>query len=394
MYKQIKDYLIPHEGNDYNPRSLQKAAVAGMVVLILLSFTLANLQSLIWMSSEWMVSTILPAVIVDMTNQEREGLQLSGLKRNATLDLAAKLKAQDMATHEYFAHYSPAGVSPWHWFGVANYNFVHAGENLAIHFTDSGEVIQAWMDSPAHRANIVNENYSEIGVGTAQGTYEGFKTVYVVQLFGTPAADPIEISETEVVTEEVAVTPPTPVLAEAESIVEDGEVVTTLPVLTTVPTVAGSEETVEEVASTTVTLSSDRDPVEISQTNEFEDATATASTSEFTETVNVAIVDEGVVLYSDPISTSTGGIPASIEYNNDSSVSTPPVLLAATQPHKVLQVVYSVIALFVLLALTFSICIEIRRQQPIQVAYSAGLIVVMLALFYVHTIVTSGALIA
>jgi hypothetical protein len=52
------------------------------------------------------------------------------------------------------------------------------------------EVVEAWMNSPAHRENIVSGKYTEIGVGTAKGTYDGYETVYVVQLFGTPAVQP------------------------------------------------------------------------------------------------------------------------------------------------------------------------------------------------------------
>jgi len=55
-----------------------------------------------------------------------------------------------------------------------------AGENLAINFIDSRDAIDAWMNSPDHKANILNNNFSEIGVGTAQGLYQGQKTVFIV----------------------------------------------------------------------------------------------------------------------------------------------------------------------------------------------------------------------
>jgi hypothetical protein len=96
-----------------------------------------------------------------------------------------------MAKNGYFAHFAPDGTSPWHWFDEAGYVYTHAGENLAIHFTDSNEVVDAWMNSPKHRENIVNGVYTEIGVGTAKGKFEGYDTVYVVQLFGTPAQAPV-----------------------------------------------------------------------------------------------------------------------------------------------------------------------------------------------------------
>jgi hypothetical protein len=69
--EDVEDYFIPNKRNKYAPHGLQKAAMVGMMVMIVLSFTLANVQSLVWISSQWMISTILPAVIVDLTNEQR-----------------------------------------------------------------------------------------------------------------------------------------------------------------------------------------------------------------------------------------------------------------------------------------------------------------------------------
>ncbi len=168
----------------------QRLALGGMFVLTLLTFVGANLHAYLWQSSDWLVSTVLPAVVVKLTNAERSELAEAPLRRNSVLDSAAQMKANHMAKNEYFAHYAPNGTSPWYWFDQAGYTYAHAGENLAIHFTDSSEVVDAWMKSPTHRENIVNGNFTEIGVGTAKGEYEGYDTIYVVQLFGTPAAAP------------------------------------------------------------------------------------------------------------------------------------------------------------------------------------------------------------
>ena len=72
----------------------------------------------------------------------------------------------------------------------AGYDFSSAGENLAVNFSDSKDVIDAWMNSPEHRANILSNKFTEIGVATAMGTYEGSQVVFVVQEFGTPAVVP------------------------------------------------------------------------------------------------------------------------------------------------------------------------------------------------------------
>lgn len=370
---RLKDFFIPHEGNDYKPHSLQKAAVYGMMGLVLLSFALANVQSLIWISSDWMVSTILPSVIVDLTNEERQDDSLVTLRRNSVLDAAAQLKAQHMASNQYFAHYSPDGISPWYWFGQAGYNFVHAGENLAIHFKNSDDVVEAWMDSPTHRANILDGDFTEIGVGAVEGTYQGYKTVYVVQLFGTPAATqaPIQTASFD---------------DEAESPVSNDTVVATSD--NADPLIAGSEGTITEVDDTTVSLSTDREPVAVSS------ELAQADTKdEYRGDEDVVVTEDSVALYSDLVSTSTGGVPATIEPPQENSNHTNKLLTMATQPQTVLQILYTLIGLFVIGSLLLSVLIEIRKQQPVQIAYSAGLMTVMAALFYVHALITNGVLI-
>jgi len=370
MKKHLKDYFIPYEGNDYKPHSLQKAAMTGMVLLVLLSFTMANIQSFLWIASDWMVSTILPAVIVDLTNGERSDDALGQLKRSSVLDAAAQMKAQHMAEKEYFAHFSPDGVSPWFWFAQADYNFVHAGENLAIHFTDSGDVVDAWMDFPTHRANIMNGNYTEIGIGTAEGTYEGFDTVFVVQLFGTPAATPVLTQATELLPE-----------AEVEPEVVSG---VTLPVISEATSVVSETVVLAEsvdITENVVIVEAQSEPVVVAK---------------IVEEPKKVQQEEMMVPPSSFVSTSTGGIPASIDPTEPqvgSDTSTPFFYKILTQPHVVLQMMYVAIGLVVLVSLVFSIFIEIRRQHPIQIAYSLALLLLMFGLFQLHELLSAGAVI-
>lgn len=374
MKAWFKNLFIPSAENSYAPQSLQKVAVVGMLAMILLSFTLTNVQSLIWMASDWMVSTILPAVIVEETNKERASDALPILRRNSVLDAAAKQKAEHMAKNEYFAHYSPDGVSPWYWFGQVNYNFVHAGENLAIHFTDSSEVVDAWMDSPTHRANIMDGDYVEIGVGTAQGSFDGFPTVYVVQLFGTPAASSGSVAGAEVET-----TPePEPVVAVAPQ---------TTPAPVTEEPVAVVPEPVRPEPAEEIVLA---DEVAITESVEVIPAEPVAVIPE--PDPQMAVTDTGVALYLDHISTSTGGVPATIE--GTPAFSEPAGMSAVlTQPHFVLQLLYAIIGLFVLVSLVLSVGIEVRHQQPLQIAYGLVLLMLMGSLFYLHAALTTGVVI-
>lgn len=140
-------------------------------------------------SSSLFSSAITPKNIIDLTNQARQNLDLATLRTNEVLARAAAEKAADMLRHQYFAHTSPAGITPWEWFKKVGYKYRYAGENLAVHFYEAEDVQVGWMASPAHRANIVNPNYTQIGVGVVTGNFEGVATTFVVQLFGTPAAE-------------------------------------------------------------------------------------------------------------------------------------------------------------------------------------------------------------
>ncbi len=367
MFRRFKDLFVPHEGNNFRPDVLERVSVGVMLILILLSFATANLQALLWISSDWLVSTILPAVIVELTNDERYTEDLSLLRRNATLDEAAKLKAEDMAKNEYFAHYSPAGVSPWYWFDQAGYDYLQAGENLAVHFTESSEVIEAWMESPTHKANIMNGQYVEIGVGTAKGEYKGSPTIFVVQLFGVPRAPSIAGANTdtessnEITVEKVAIaSTPSDV---APATVEVGE---TTPVQTT-----SEPEPIDE--------SEDVPPV-TPQT-----PTAPVTTAE--ETTEP-------VVYTSLATTSREGeplIPATVDSTPNDSVSIP--ARSATEPSLWLQTLYAVLAFFVIGSLLASLAIEWRRHHPIQIAYAGGLLAVMALLLYVHEALTGVVLI-
>jgi hypothetical protein len=124
--------------------------------------------------------------IVSQTNAFREFLGLGDLKENPVLDQAASQKLQNMITNQYFAHTSPTGISPWHWIEVNNYDYTYAGENLAIGFLTAKDTVDAWENSPSHRANLANPNFKEIGTAVAPATIQGNEGFLVVQLFGTP----------------------------------------------------------------------------------------------------------------------------------------------------------------------------------------------------------------
>jgi len=117
-------------------------------------------------------------------NQTRQTMGLQPLVENEKLNQAAALKAQNMVQENYFNHTSPSGIMPWFWFKQAGYNYKYAGENLAVGFYESEEVYDAWLNSPSHKENIVNPNYTEVGTAVLKGFGSG-NAVVVVQEFGS-----------------------------------------------------------------------------------------------------------------------------------------------------------------------------------------------------------------
>lgn len=200
----LRRYFIPNEGNDNKPQILRIETALIIFSAVLLIETVFLTQTFLIFRHTDFLASIVSNVLTDQTNVEREIVAISSLSTNAVLENAAMLKVQDMATKGYFAHKTPEGNDPWYWLYQAGYDFVAAGENLAVNFTDSQDVIDAWMESSGHRENILNQNFTDVGIATARGEYKGRDTVFVVQFFGTPATaiagniPPIEPTQTSV----------------------------------------------------------------------------------------------------------------------------------------------------------------------------------------------------
>jgi uncharacterized protein YkwD len=184
-FEKIKHFILPSENNNYKSRFLQSNVLLYCVVLILALKIVAILVS-INIPQNIFFADITKSVLENSVNQTRQSLGLQPLSENQKLDEAAQLKAENMVQDEYFNHVSPSGVTPWAWFLKAGYNYKYAGENLAIGFYDSQEVYDAWLNSPSHKANIVDPNYTEVGTAVLSGFGQDGKTIVVVQEFGSP----------------------------------------------------------------------------------------------------------------------------------------------------------------------------------------------------------------
>jgi uncharacterized protein YkwD len=125
--------------------------------------------------------------IIQLVNQSRTENNVQVLNENEILDKVAQDKLDDMLKNNYFAHTSPAGITPWHWFDENKYDYRYAGENLALGFSSVENEHKAWMDSLTHKKNILNPNYKEIGVAVRKGTIDGSLVTVAVQEFGSRA---------------------------------------------------------------------------------------------------------------------------------------------------------------------------------------------------------------
>ncbi len=126
--------------------------------------------------------------IITWTNNNRRDVGgLPPLTENTKLDVSAEKKLQDMFDKQYFEHVSPSGVGVSDLGDEVGYEFIIIGENLALgSFKNDEAVLTAWMNSPGHRANILNKRYTEIGVAAGRGMFEGKETWLAVQHFGLP----------------------------------------------------------------------------------------------------------------------------------------------------------------------------------------------------------------
>jgi hypothetical protein len=184
FHHKVKHFLVPHKGNKYKPGLFARRSVA-IVALVLLMLEGAYLVQVNIIANRGYFAAVLPAALTALANADRAAQGLPAVAEDSLLDQAAQAKANDMAQQGYFAHVSPSGKTPWYWLDQVGYPYTYAGENLAVDFTDSTDVEQAWMNSPMHRANILKQEYTHVGIGVAQGMYQGKEVTFVAQFFAT-----------------------------------------------------------------------------------------------------------------------------------------------------------------------------------------------------------------
>ncbi|MGW4025923.1 CAP domain-containing protein [Streptomyces sp. NPDC005009] len=119
--------------------------------------------------------------VIDLTNRERARAGLAPLSHDPLLATAAQAHSADMVARDFYSHTAPDGGKPWDRAAAAGSARRTIGENIACGQRSAAEVVQGWMNSPGHRANILETGFTHIGVGFAGGGRAG---TYWTQLFG------------------------------------------------------------------------------------------------------------------------------------------------------------------------------------------------------------------
>lgn len=184
---RAKKILLPNKANDYRPHLIRaRGIIAVLVVALLAQLTYG------WVTTGKMAvlgrsSSIQTSELADYTNKARSDAGLPELRINDELSKAASLKVMDMFEAQYWAHVSPSGVQPWKWFADAGYSYSVAGENLAKDYPTAQATVNAWLDSPTHRANLLNKDYVDVGYAVMDGDLDGENTTLIVAMYGAPA---------------------------------------------------------------------------------------------------------------------------------------------------------------------------------------------------------------
>ncbi|MFW5888676.1 MAG: CAP domain-containing protein [Patescibacteria group bacterium] len=198
---KLKDMFIAHEGNDHRPHILHPRRLAFHTASAVLMKLLVMGAVVFFPIGAWLTPDILSQEsrkVVELTNQFRQEKGKDALQESEKLTQAAFEKCQDMFIEQYFAHVGPDGGSVSAWLDGAGYNYTVAGENLAMGFAEAEEVVRAWKESPTHRENLLDPEFSRIGVAMSNGKYKENDTTLAAQFFAHPfTPDPRKDKEKE-----------------------------------------------------------------------------------------------------------------------------------------------------------------------------------------------------
>ena len=189
MKKTFKKYFIPHAENNFEPHILRAkrfwfySALAVAIKAVIIVFVLLMPAQAFLMPD---ILAVEQGKIILLTNNFRVKNHLATLSENPKLKPSAMNKAADMARYKYFSHIGPDERHLGYFLGQVKYDYLVAGENLAMGYFNAVSMVRAWQASPTHRAILLDTDFAEIGVAIADGVYENAATIYAAQHFGQP----------------------------------------------------------------------------------------------------------------------------------------------------------------------------------------------------------------
>jgi uncharacterized protein YkwD len=178
----VKNWFLPTKENGYRAKLISNPALIGLAAVMMFLNQLALPQP-----AAAATQGITPSRLLTTHNVERRKFDLAPLKISNKLSVSAQKKAKAMLQANCWSHYCPEGKSPWDFFAEADYTYLVAGENLAEGFHDIANLMNAWMNSPTHRENILRKEYEEVGFGIVSGDFQGKAgNVIIAVHFATP----------------------------------------------------------------------------------------------------------------------------------------------------------------------------------------------------------------
>jgi hypothetical protein len=184
----IHHWFIPSRKNKFHPHLLRPLGLGVFLLIFLAIPPLYNVVAAGQMQVLGYATSISTTSLYNLTNQQRENNGLPALTLNGQLSSAAQAKANHMFANDYWAHVAPDGTTPWVFINNAGYSYTTAGENLAKNFNTSAGVINGWMGSATHKANILSSAYKDVGFAAVNGVLLGEETTLVVAMYGAKAA--------------------------------------------------------------------------------------------------------------------------------------------------------------------------------------------------------------
>ena len=170
--KQLAHY------NDHRPKGVSKRAFEKVywpylplvaVISLVLTFSGLGAKSVTNAGGGVLAyaSSMSVSGLLSSTNQKRADNGAPALSLNSKLNAAAQAKANDMASRNYWSHNTPEGNPPWVFVDAQGYAYQKIGENLAAGFTSESATVTGWMNSPSHKANMLDIAFKEVGFGYA-----------------------------------------------------------------------------------------------------------------------------------------------------------------------------------------------------------------------------------